>query len=165
MKDRMPWGYWNKDATELAVAHPPEACNSPTGYIRISRENKIHYLHRWVWEQLVGPIPAGMQIDHINGVRTDCRVENLRCVKQIANLRNSAMRSDNTSGVKGVSFWVAGNAWRATAYKLNGKPWNKTFSIAKYGHDMAFDMACDARQAMVEELNNQGAGYTDRHSK
>lgn len=163
MTHRKPHGHWNQEAKDLAVVHKPEDANSESGYIRISRGNKVHYLHRWVWEQLVGPIPTGMQIDHKNGIRTDCRIDNLRCVKQIANLRNSAIRSDNTSGVKGVSKWAKGNAWRATVYKLDGTMKCKTFSIAKYGDDTAFTMACDARQDMMAELNLQGAGYTARH--
>lgn len=105
MKERMPMGYWNKSVDELAVAHPPEAANSATGYIRISRGNKILYLHRWLWKMKNGPIPAGYTIDHINGIRTDCRWCNLRCVPIVINLRNSTKRSDNTSGVTGVSLW------------------------------------------------------------
>lgn len=33
--------------------------------------------HRCVWTAHVGPIPDGLQINHINGVRTDNRLENL----------------------------------------------------------------------------------------
>lgn len=163
MKSRMPMNYWNQDAITLAIAHPEEACNSASGYIRISRKNTIMYLHRWIWEQLVGEIPEGHQIDHINGVKTDCRLENLRCVPQVYNLRNSKMRSDNTSGVTGVSYWKAGHAVRASVINhITKKQKCKTFSIKKYG-ESAFDLACDARADMLEELNKNGAGYTDRH--
>lgn len=105
MKERMPMGYWNKSVDELAIAHPLEAANSATGYIRISRGNKILYLHRWLWEMRHGPIPAGYTVDHINGIRTDCRWCNLRCVPTVINLRNSTKRSDNTSGVTLVCLY------------------------------------------------------------
>lgn len=165
MKDRMPMGYWNQSPKDLAVNHPKEAANSASGYIRVSRNNVIHYLHRWLWEQLIGPIPAGYTIDHINGKRTDCQLTNMRCVEWVYNLRNASMRVDNTSGVTGVSFWSAGNAWRAVVYDpITGKQKCKTFSLAKW-KDMAFTMACDAREDMIQELNERGAGYTERHGK
>lgn len=166
MKDRMPMGYWNRPAQDLAITHPTDAANSASGYIRISRDNKVEYLHRWLWEELVGPIPLDHEIDHENGIRTDCALSNLRCVPQIVNLRNSKKRTDNTSGVTGVSFWTAGNAWRAVVIdNITGKQRCKTFSVAKYGDLMAFDLACDAREAMINQLNQQGAGYTGRHGK
>lgn len=165
MKTRVPMHHWNQDAKSLAICHSPADVNSASGYIRISRENKVVYLHRWLWNELVGPIPAGFTIDHINGVRYDCRMDNLRCVPWKTNLRNAAMRSDNSSGVTGVSFWSAGNAWRASVILLNGKQRCKTFSVAKWGEAHAFALACDARQDMIDELNQQGAGYTSRHGK
>ncbi len=45
-------------------------------------------VHRIVWEKAYGPIPDGMVIDHINGVRYDNRLENLRCITQRSNLLN-----------------------------------------------------------------------------
>ena len=36
--------------------------------------------HRYVWEQHNGPIPEGCVIHHINGVKTDNRIENLMCL-------------------------------------------------------------------------------------
>jgi len=44
----------------------------------------------------------GMQIDHINGDPTDNRKCNLRECTQSQNNANSKIRSDNTSGYKGV---------------------------------------------------------------
>ena len=40
------------------------------------------------WELLKGTIPAGIQIDHINGIRTDNRIENLRLVTHQQNQCN-----------------------------------------------------------------------------
>jgi hypothetical protein len=166
MKDRMPMGYWGQSATDLAITHPPEAANSASGYIRVSRNNVVVYLHRWLWEQLVGPIPLGHQIDHENGIRTDCLISNLRCAPQVFNLRNSKKRSDNTSGVAGVSFWNTYQAWRAVVIDpVTKKQKSKTFSVSIHGNEMAFDLACDAREQMIEALNQQGAGYTTRHGK
>jgi hypothetical protein len=158
-------GYWNRPAKDLAILYPTSDANSKSGYIRVSRQNKVVYLHRLIWEELVGPIPAGMQVDHINGNKTDNRLSNLRLVPQKTNLRNSSKRSDNTTGVTGVSYWKSGNAYRAVTICPNtGKQKIKTFSVAKYGEQQAFQLACDAREAAMKGLVNAGL-YTNRHGK
>lgn len=48
------------------------------GYRRVG--DKL--VHRLVWEHVHGPIPEGMVINHINGVKTDNRIENLECVTE-----------------------------------------------------------------------------------
>jgi hypothetical protein len=32
-----------------------------------------------------------------------------------------------------------------------------------YGNDFAFELACNYRDKMIEDLNKAGAGYTERH--
>jgi hypothetical protein len=43
-----------------------------------------------------------MCIDHINRVRDDNRIENLRLVTQSQNALNSKLKSTNTTGIKGL---------------------------------------------------------------
>lgn len=61
---------------------------SATGYMRIRIGEKFDYIHRLVWEHVNGPIPKGMHIDHINGVRDDNRIENLRLVTPKENMQH-----------------------------------------------------------------------------
>lgn len=58
--------------------------------------------HRYIWEHFKGPIPYGMQIDHINRNRKDNRIENLRCVERYVNAINSTVSSVSSIGFKGV---------------------------------------------------------------
>ena len=163
MKSPKPMGFWSRPAAELAVCYPAWDANTRAGYISIWREGKMVYLHRFIWEQLVGPILQGVTIDHINGVRTDNRLENLRAVPKSTNLRNSSKRADNKSGVAGVSFWKHGNAFRAvTICPDTRKQKIKTFSVAKYGEQKAFELACAAREAALKEMIDAGL-YTERH--
>lgn len=61
---------------------------SKAGYLRIRYKGKIEYVHRLIWEHVNGPIPKGMHIDHINGVKSDNRLVNLRMVTPLENMQN-----------------------------------------------------------------------------
>lgn len=62
------------------------------GYVQVAlRKNgktKFCQVHRLEWEGFYEPIPSGMQIDHINTVRDDNRLENLRVVTPKENSNN-----------------------------------------------------------------------------
>lgn len=74
------------------------------GYIRTEINGKGYLAHRLVWVLHNGDIPNGMQIDHINGVRDDNRIENLRLATRSINCQNLRhARTDNkSSGLLGV---------------------------------------------------------------
>ena len=61
----------------------PIGWTTPEGYIvvRSYRGRRADALaHRLIWEAVNGPIPADKQINHINGVKIDNRIENLEVV-------------------------------------------------------------------------------------
>lgn len=51
-----------------------------SGYGVVGRENKILRVHRVTYELLVGPIPEGMQLDHLCRVRACCNPDHLEPV-------------------------------------------------------------------------------------
>lgn len=164
---RKPMNYWAGSAQELAQCYPKSDANCKGGYIRISRDNNVIYMHIWIWEQIFGPIPIGYEVDHINGIKTDNRLDNLRCIPEAMQKRNMPKRSDNLSGVQGVSRWETtrrGNQkvlmWRAVCTNQTGKQVIKTFSISKYGEQQAFEMACVARKQMEKDF-----GYHPNHGR
>lgn len=64
------------------------------GYYRINLRKQDHRqafsVHRLVCEAFHGPAPVGKgQVDHINGVRSDNRPENLRWVSPLENIHHS----------------------------------------------------------------------------
>lgn len=77
-----------------------------SGYAR-NNSNK-QYLHRF----LTG-CSDSLEIDHINGNPRDNRLINLRVVTRTQNMRNTRINKNNTSGVKGVSWYTSRNKWCA----------------------------------------------------
>ena len=73
------------------------------GYIRISVDGRRYYAHRLAWLYIYGKWPTE-EVDHINGVRDDNGIENLRQATHAENQQNRALRRDNTSGYTGVRF-------------------------------------------------------------
>lgn len=59
------------------------------GYLRVSIKQKSYSVHKLIYEAFYGEIPRGMVLDHINGIRDDNRLENLRCVSQSENMHNA----------------------------------------------------------------------------
>lgn len=76
------------------------------------------YAHRAAWILSVGEVPT--VVDHANGDGKDNRLCNLRGTSQSNNLANARIRTNNTSGFKGVSFRADRNKWRAQI-KVNRK--------------------------------------------
>ena len=88
-------------------------CLGPDGYWAVRLFRKSHYIHRILYVMANGPIPEGMQVDHIDHNRgNNCR-SNFRLATNAENNWNTGLRSSNASGMKGVS-WVKDRAkWRA----------------------------------------------------
>lgn len=87
-------------------------CKTSHGYLVIRLDDKLMYAHRMAWAYVHGSMPAGV-IDHINGNKTDNRLDNLRDVSQITNLQNQRdlVKPGNKSGYKGVQANCSG--WQA----------------------------------------------------
>lgn len=83
------------------------------GYVRVRLFGKSYLAHRVVWELISGLIPSGMQVDHINHIRDDNRIENLRVVTNAENGRNRSIHPRNKSGCVGVRFNSKDEKWVA----------------------------------------------------
>lgn len=90
------------------------------GYVSVWFNGKNDYMHRVIWEFVNGPIPEGMVIDHINGVRSDNRIQNLRLATPSQNAQNRTRSKNNKSGVKGISFHQRDKKWHANI-GVNGR--------------------------------------------
>ncbi|MFB6955450.1 HNH endonuclease signature motif containing protein [Streptomyces sp. NPDC056309] len=62
------------------------------GYGHLSRRGKFIAAHRYAWEMLVGPIPEGLDLDHLCRVRACVNPDHLEPVTRRENLRRGAGR-------------------------------------------------------------------------
>jgi hypothetical protein len=81
--------------------------------ITISGKRAHIFLHQAVWEMHNGPIPAGMEIDHINGNGLDNRLRNLRLATRSQNMYNRRKLTTTSSKFKGVSYAKREGRWVA----------------------------------------------------
>ena len=104
---------WNVTLSRRACAGNEAGSISKNGYRYIAIDGHKHLAHRLAWFYVHGVWPAD-QIDHIDCVRSNNALANLREANMSNNGANGLLRSTNTSGYKGVSWdarkrkWVAG---------------------------------------------------------
>lgn len=84
------------------------------GYMRIRINYKHYASHRLIWLYVYGEFPKN-EIDHINGIKHDNRLCNLREATRSQNSLNRAITKRNTSKFKGVTFNKKTNKWQSQA--------------------------------------------------
>lgn len=94
-------------------------CVDGGGYIMIMIDAKRYKAHQLAWLYMTGEWPADV-IDHINGVTNDNRWGNLRPATRRQNCGNQKLKSNNSSGFKGVSWDRSHNKWKAEI-GINGR--------------------------------------------
>lgn len=83
------------------------------GYMYIKINKRVYPSHRLVWLYLYGKFPDNF-IDHINGIKSDNRLENLRDANRSDNGKNRGLQSNNTSGCSGVIWYPNKNKWHSS---------------------------------------------------
>lgn len=82
------------------------------GYTVVTIDRRRHKAHRLAWLYIHGVWPP-VAIDHVNGIRTDNRLENLRLADWSENQQNRGRQVNNRSGYMGVSWDAHAGKWRA----------------------------------------------------
>mgnify|MGYP000237878179 CR=1 FL=1 len=104
------------------------------GYLCATIKRKNWFQHRYVWTQHNGPIADGMVIHHINGIKTDNRIENLALVTRTQN----EQKMDKVG--KGYTYDKHNNKY--LAYRnIDGKIRNLGRFVTECGAYMANRMA------------------------
>jgi hypothetical protein len=127
---------WKIDGKVMRVGDIA-GCNygPPTGYWRVGLNGRSYLAHRLAWFYVHGVWPS-KTIDHINGIKTDNRIANLRDVDQSTNNSNchKPVGKQTSSGLRGVSFHKGYGKWRA-AMRFKGKNlWLGVFTTPEAAH-------------------------------
>jgi hypothetical protein len=89
------------------------------GYVNVAVKGKRYQVHRVAWLMTHGVWPAA-DIDHVNGVRDDNRLINLREATRSENCRNRGATVNNRTGFKGVCWHKRCRKYQARI-KVRGK--------------------------------------------
>lgn len=83
----MCWLVRRSNAVKLStpIRQPKDLNNYP----QVRVDGKLFLVHRLAWEALYGPIPPGMEINHINGIKNDNRLINLELVTHQQNMAHA----------------------------------------------------------------------------
>ena len=91
---------------------------TPQGYVQVGIKYRYHYAHRLIFLMHHGYMPE--IVDHIDGNKTNNKIENLREATSRQNNQNQSLHRNNTSGIKGVMWNKSQNRWVARC-GFNGK--------------------------------------------
>ena len=104
------------------------------------------------WHQLYFNYEDGLVADHINNKKIDNRIDNIRIVLASENNQNRTVRSNNTSGKQGVSYYINKRTtlhyWRVKITDNNKKRIYKLFSVKNLGENEAKRQAIEYRKKL-----------------
>lgn len=116
------------------------------GYVIIKYKNLAYYAHRLAYYIHTKIDPNFYDIDHVNNITTDNRINNLRLSTTSQNCYNSKAKSTNKTGYKGV---CKGNSGYTAQIYVNGKKYHLgTYKNAFY----AFVQYCKAAKKYHNEF-------------
>ena len=113
------------------------------GYCQGGLFAKLYLAHRVAFALHYGRWPK-KSIDHINRIKTDNRIKNLREIDHAENLRNVGIQKGNTSGVRGVHWCKNRKRWIAQIGINNEVNYLGTFEN--------LDGAAEARRVAEEKV-------------
>jgi hypothetical protein len=120
-------------------------CINEEGYRHIMIDGYKFLAHRLIWFMFYGDWPE--EIDHINRVRDDNRLNNLRSADRKINMRNVGVGKTNRSGFRGVEFRDSLKYRKWVVYIGGGKSHAKVYLGAFSTLEEALSMRFTAEDA------------------
>lgn len=134
--------YWKIPARRRKVGEVAGAMR-PDGYVQIQINYELHLVHRLMFLATTGVYPM-FEVDHVNRLRSDNRISNLRITTRKENGENLSISKNNTSGYRGVGWDSSRSKWRVQV-KHN----QKNIFIGRYDNiEDAVIASTEARKSM-----------------
>ena len=114
------------------------------GYVRlrVSGYGGRMFAHNIIWNMFNGDIPLDMYVDHIDGNRSNNKIENLRLATRSDNLKNQKIHSNNSSGIKNVTW------------SKRHKKWMVSLSANKKRHHLGYYSDIELADLVASEARN-----------
>lgn len=122
------------------------------GYGQFSIKHKPVSAHRFAYETMVGPIPSGMQIDHVCHNASCVNPAHMRLCDGFGNARNKGKYKTNTSGFKGVYWHKQAKNWHAQIWSMGQNRHLGHFDSAESAHEAY----CRAAKILHGDFANYG---------
>ena len=103
--------YYKKSVSKKARQGRKAGGIVSSGYVLVTINKKQIYAHRVIFLMHYGYLPN--YIDHIDGIKLNNKIENLRAATMSQNGINRPKQANNTSGYKGVYYSIARDKWIA----------------------------------------------------
>ena len=113
------------------------------GYVQLEIDRHYYLCHRLAWLYVNGEWPKH-EIDHINKIKSDNRITNLRDVRRYINSQNKNLPKNNKSGHTGIKWETKSNKW-IVKFQMD----NKIYHLGTY-EDL--DKAIQVKEAKVKEI-------------
>lgn len=107
---------WKKSGKGIPGANQIAGTTQENRYSVIRFKGIVYYQHRLAWKMFYKHDPTELYVDHINQIKHDNRIQNLRLVDMSGNCHNKKTISTNKSGYQGVSWNKLANKWCANIY-------------------------------------------------
>lgn len=120
----------------------PAGVRRPEGYKVIGVDGHVYRANRLAWLYMTGEWPKG-EVDHKDTDTTNDKWDNLRDATDAQNNYNHSLRSDNTSGLKRVSFDKSRNKFKAYINTNGKQKFLGRFNTAEEAHTVACTAAAE----------------------
>jgi HNH endonuclease/AP2 domain len=151
----------NKESSVVGTITYQRKTGKPQKWV-VKFNGKYLAVHRIIYVMFHSNIDKGMVVDHIDRNPLNNTIENLRVVPRLINNRNYSKYANNTSGKTGVQL-TKDNRFRVT-WRECGKHCTKSFSISKYGYNMAKKLAYSFRDDVLQRLK-QTHNFSSNHGE
>lgn len=137
---------------------------SPKAWV-VTFNYKNYLVHRIVWLLNNKEIDPNLVVDHKDSDPFNNQISNLKLKTHSDNNKNKKFVKQGglMVGVREILNSGKYLQYRAEWQDEFGRKRGKTFSVAKYGKDEAFRLACETRKQQMARLVSLGFKYTEKH--